>query len=109
MATDVPPISDYGLIGDTRTAALVSSDGSIDWMCAPTFDGDPVFGRLVGGAGAGRFRVAPCGVARVVDRRYRPDTATLETMWEADGGRVALTEGMVAELAGRLLPTTLLV
>jgi hypothetical protein len=109
MANGVPPISDYGLIGDTRTAALVSSDGSIDWMCAPTFDGDPLFGTLVGGARAGRFRVAPSGVARVVDRRYRPGTATLETTWEADGGRVTLTEGMVAEPAGRLLPTTLLV
>src|SRR4051794_31027995 len=109
MAAGASPISDYGLIGDTRTAALVSSDGSIDWMCAPTFDADPVFGRLVGGTRAGRFRVAPTGAAEVLDRRYRPDTATLETTWQADGGRVTLTEGMVAEPAGRLLPTTLLV
>jgi GH15 family glucan-1,4-alpha-glucosidase len=109
MAAGVPPISDYGLIGDTRTAALVSSDGSIDWMCAPTFDADPVFGSLVGGARAGRFRVAPSGAALVLDHRYRRDTATLETTWQADGGRVTLTDGMVAEPAGRLLPTTLLV
>jgi GH15 family glucan-1,4-alpha-glucosidase len=103
------PIEDYGLVGDTRTAALVGSEGSIDWMCVPRFDSLPVFGRLVGGPGAGSFRFGPAGRATVVDRRYRADSATLETTWEVDGGRLTLTEGMVAELDGRLLPSTLLV
>ena len=52
-------IEDYGLIGDTRTAALVGSDGAIDWMCVPRFDGDPVFGRLVGGPTPGTFETRP--------------------------------------------------
>src|SRR5438552_11643693 len=103
------PIADYGLIGDTRTAALVSSDGAIDWMCAPRFDSEPVFARLVGGATAGTFRVGPARPARATSRRYRPCTATIETMWDIDRARLTLTDAMIAEPAGRLLPTTLLV
>jgi GH15 family glucan-1,4-alpha-glucosidase len=102
-------IADYGLIGDTRTAALVSGDGAIDWMCAPHFDGDPLFGRLVGGRAGGTFRVGPAAPTRPVTRRYRPGTATLETTWCANGAQLTLTEGMIAEPARRLLPATLLV
>ncbi|SCG66267.1 Glucoamylase (glucan-1,4-alpha-glucosidase), GH15 family [Micromonospora echinaurantiaca] len=103
------PISDYGLLGDTRTAALVASDGAIDWLCVPRFDGEPLFGRLVGGPQAGTFRVGPASAATVVERRYRQHTATLETTWAVGGGRLTLAESMVAEVSGRLLPTTLLV
>ena len=77
----LPPIGDYALLGDTRTAALVSSDGSVDWMCVPRFDGTPVFGRLLGGQAAGRFRIAPLGWARLVERRYRANTTTVLTRW----------------------------
>jgi GH15 family glucan-1,4-alpha-glucosidase len=76
---DRPPIEEYGLLGDTRTAALVASDGAIDWMCIPRFDGPPVFGRLVGGPAAGTFRLGPAGPSTVTARRYRPQSATLET------------------------------
>jgi hypothetical protein len=103
------PIGSYGLLGDTRTAALVSGDGAIDWLCVPRFDGEPLFGRLVGGPPAGTFRVGPARPATLVERRYRPHTATLETTWAVGGSRLTLTEAMVAEVAGRLLPATLLV
>ncbi|MEU4602603.1 glycoside hydrolase family 15 protein [Kribbella sp. NPDC023972] len=103
------PIADYGLLGDTRTAALVSSDGSLDWLCVPRFDGDPIFGRLVGGPAAGRFRVGPATAGTVVERKYRHHTATLETTWITPNGKLTLTEAMVAEVAGRLLPATILV
>jgi GH15 family glucan-1,4-alpha-glucosidase len=104
-----PPIADYGLLGDTRTAALVSSDGAIDWLCVPRFDGEPVFGRLVGGPPAGTFRLGPARPAPVIERRYHRDSATLQTTWAVDEGRLTLTEAMVAEVSGRLLPATLLV
>jgi GH15 family glucan-1,4-alpha-glucosidase len=105
----MPPIEDYGLIGDTRTAALVSSDGAIDWLCVPRFDGDPVFGRLIGGADAGTFRVGPRQAIPLVARQYRPRTATIETTWRSQSGTLRLVDGMVTDVEGRLLPTTLLV
>jgi GH15 family glucan-1,4-alpha-glucosidase len=103
------PIADYGVIGDTRTAALIGSDGSIDWMCVPRFDGPPLFGRLVGGPDAGAYRVGPSAPAEPVTRRYRPGTATIETTWSVCDARLTLTEGMVSDVAGRLLPTSVLV
>jgi GH15 family glucan-1,4-alpha-glucosidase len=103
------PIADYGLVGDTRTAALVSSDGAVDWMCVPHFDGDPLFGRLVGGPDAGTFRVAPVGDGAAPTRRYWPGTPVLETTWSRDGASLTLTDGMVAEISGHLLPATMLV
>jgi GH15 family glucan-1,4-alpha-glucosidase len=108
VRSDVP-IENYGLIGDTRAAALVSTDGAIDWFCVPRFDGEPVFGQLVGGRKAGTFRTGPSAPAAVVERRYRRHSATLETTWRVGQGRLTLTEGMVGEVSGRLLPTTILV
>ena len=103
------PIGDHGLIGDTRSAALVAPDGSIDWLCLPRFDSPPVFGRLIGGEAAGSFSVSPAEPARLERRSYRGDTATLETTWALEGGRVILSDSMVAEVSGRLLPANLLV
>jgi GH15 family glucan-1,4-alpha-glucosidase len=107
--TRLPPIGDYALLGDTRTAALVSSDGSVDWMCVPRFDDAPLFGRLVGGPAAGRFQITPAGRAHLVDRCYRADTATVLTRWRTPTGTLQLADAMISEVGGRLLPTTALV
>ena len=108
-ATGSTLIESYALIGDTRSAALVGSDGSVDWLCVPRFDGRPVFGRLVGGPAAGRFGLAPTRPTALTSRRYHPGSVTLETTWSTDAGPVTLTEGMVAEVRGHLLPSTMLV
>lgn len=103
-----PLIAQYGLIGDGRTAALSSDRGSIDWLCVPRFDSDPIFGRLVGGENAGSFSVGVEGV-REVSRRYREGSAVIETTWRTNSGEAVLTEGMVADLSSTLLPQLLLV
>lgn len=101
-------ISDYALIGDTRTGALCSRDGSIDWMCMPCFDSEPVFGRLIDAEHGGRFSITPADV-RESSRRYRDSSAVLETTWRTASGELQLTEGMIAEVSGRLLPQAILV
>jgi GH15 family glucan-1,4-alpha-glucosidase len=103
------PIGAYGLIGDTRSAALVAPDGSIDWWCVPRFDDPPLFGRLVGGDDAGWFSIGPGEPAQVTGRTYRLDTVTLTTTWAVEGGELELADGLVAEVEGRFLPGTVLV
>jgi GH15 family glucan-1,4-alpha-glucosidase len=87
-------IEDYALIGDCHTAALVSSDGSIDWLCFPRFDSPACFAALVGGPENGRWRIAPAAEVRAVRRRYRGDTLILETDFETDHGAVTLIDFM---------------
>jgi GH15 family glucan-1,4-alpha-glucosidase len=105
----VVPIDDYGLIGDTRSAALIAPDGSIDWWCAPRFDDAPLFGRLVGGDAAGWFSIGLAEPGEVTRRAYRPDTATVVTTWTVDGGELELADTLIAEVEGRFLPGTVLV
>jgi GH15 family glucan-1,4-alpha-glucosidase len=104
-----PTIRSLGLLGDTRTAALVDERGSVVWLCLPHFDGEPVFGSLVAGERGGAFVLGPAGPAEVVGRRYRPHSTVIETAWRVGGSRLVLTEGMVAEVAGSLFPTLCLV
>jgi GH15 family glucan-1,4-alpha-glucosidase len=103
------PIGDYGLIGDTRSAALIAPDGSIDWWCVPGFDRPPLFGRLVGGEAGGTFQISPTERVRATQRGYRQDTATLITTWLMDGAELELSDGMVGDVTGSLMPSTLLV
>ena len=87
------PISDYGLIGDTHTAALVSSSGSIDWACLPYFDSPAVFLRILDDSKGGYCSVA-ADETRKVTRRYLPGTPILETTFKCVGGTLQVTDFM---------------
>jgi GH15 family glucan-1,4-alpha-glucosidase len=89
------PIEDYAMIGDGRTAALVSRGGSIDWLCMPRFDSEACFAALLGTVDHGHWRIAPKGKAKVT-RCYRDETLILETTFETRTGRVMLTDFMPA-------------
>ena len=64
-------IEDYALIGDCETAALVSKDGSIDWLCWPRFDSGACFAALLGDADNGHWRITPAAGAQANVRRTR--------------------------------------
>ena len=87
-------IEDYGLIGDLQTAALVSREGSVDWLCFPRFDSGACFAALLGDESNGRWLLQPAGAFRAARRRYREDTLILETELETDDGLVRLIDFM---------------
>jgi GH15 family glucan-1,4-alpha-glucosidase len=94
------PISDYAMIGDLQSAALVSRAGSIDWLCWPRFDSGACFAGLLGGPEHGRWLVAPAVDIVRTKRRYRPDTLILETEFETAEGTVTLVDFMPHRNAG---------
>ena len=87
-------IEDYGLIGNTHTAALVGKDGSIDWLCVPRFDAGACFAALLGTPEHGRWLMAPRDAAARVTRNYRKDTLILETRYDTDSGSALVTDYM---------------
>ena len=87
-------IEDYALIGDLETAALVSREGSIDWLCVPRFDSGAAFAALLGTSDNGHWTIQPAGQFRPVGRRYHGDTLVLETELETDTGVVRLIDFM---------------
>ena len=86
-------ISDYGLIGDMHSAALVGLDGSIDWVCMPRFDSPSIFAAILDENKGGHFQIAPAGPYEST-QRYLPDTNVLETTFTTSTGRVTLTDFM---------------
>ena len=101
------PISDYGIIGDSRSAALVSRDGSIDWWCVPHFDSPSVFGRLLDQERGGFLAVHPIASYQA-RRHYLDSTNVLATTFETAEGRAELLDLMPAlteaQKRRRLLP-----
>jgi GH15 family glucan-1,4-alpha-glucosidase len=85
-------IEDYALIGDCRSAALISRDGSIDWLCWPRFDSAACFAALLGAPENGRWRIAPDDERAEPSRAYLGPTMILTTMHRASDGVVELTD-----------------
>ncbi|EDZ97854.1 glycoside hydrolase 15-related [Burkholderia sp. H160] len=91
-------IEDYALIGDGHTAALVSREGSVDWLCWPRFDSGACFAALLGTPDNGRWLITPAtqaeDAAPTITRRYRGETLILETDFETPDGAVTLIDFM---------------
>ena len=88
-----PPIGDYGIIGDCRSAALISKHGSLDWLCWPWFDSPSVFAAILDTEKGGFWRIAPAG-QYTTKRRYFAGTNVLETEFHTASGTVRLTDCM---------------
>ncbi|MBQ1030187.1 glycoside hydrolase family 15 protein [Micromonospora sp. SD19] len=81
-----PAVENHGLIGDLQTAALISTDGTVDWFCAPRFDSPSVFGALLDRRNGGHFQLSPDGVDYTSKQLYLPGTPILITRFHtADG------------------------
>ncbi|MBK0866077.1 glycoside hydrolase family 15 protein [Saccharopolyspora sp. HNM0986] len=87
-------IGDYALLSDLRTAALVGTDGSVDWLCLPRFDSPSCFSRLLGDERDGHWQLAPAGPVREVRRRYRDNSLVVETDFHTDDGVLRLVDSM---------------
>jgi len=84
--TRYPNIDDHGLIGDLQTAALVATDGTVDWFCCPRFDSPSVFASLLDADHGGYFRVGPDRDDYVTKQLYVPETAILITRFLTPDG-----------------------
>lgn len=97
-------IEEYALLSDRHTAALVGSDGSIDWLCMPRFDSPSMFGALLGDESHGRWLLAPADPGATASRAYLKDTFVLTTRWTTETGTVDVTEFMpLGEHHGRVV------
>ena len=93
LGADTPDIGSHGLIGDMSSAALVATDGTIDWCCMPRFDSPSVFAALLDSKSGGRFQIAPVDSAST-RQAYIPDTNILQTSFTTATGTLSVTDFM---------------
>jgi alpha,alpha-trehalase len=91
------PIADYALLSDRHSAALVSRDGSTDWLCFPRIDGPSIFARLLGDE-AGHWSLGATGATQVT-RRYLNHTMVLETTYRTPTGTVVIADARAGGMA----------
>src|SRR6185437_2229921 len=90
-------INDYALVGDCRTAALIASDASVDWLCLPAFDAEAQLSRIIGAPRGGYWSITASeeeAVPNGLQQHYHPDTAILETTIGLPVGELAVTDFM---------------
>jgi GH15 family glucan-1,4-alpha-glucosidase len=97
VGSEYPPISDYALLSDCHSGALVSRDGSVDWCVFHRFEARPVFARLLDWERGGFFQIAPTGEYEAT-RKYVPNTNVLETRFETPNGVATLTDALVVRV-----------
>src|SRR5690242_19825902 len=90
-----PKLRDYALIGNCRSAALVSKYGSIDWCCLPEFHSPAIFSALLDRNKGGHFSISPIEECRSY-QRYADDTNVVETVFQSNSGEVKLIDGFIA-------------
>ncbi len=100
MSSRYKPIGEYGIIGDLHTVALVGMDGSIDFMCLPSFDSPSVFAALLDADRGGRFKLAPVLDQATRRQLYLPDTSVLLTRFLDADGVAEVSDFMPVEDAG---------
>jgi GH15 family glucan-1,4-alpha-glucosidase len=88
-----PPIADYAFLSDCHTGALIAPDGSIDWLCVPSFDAPSIFGSLLDRQ-AGSFRLGPFGITVPTARTYEPGTNMLASTWKTPTGWVLVRDAL---------------
>jgi GH15 family glucan-1,4-alpha-glucosidase len=93
-------IEDYAMIGDCRTAALVSRQGSIDWLCLPRFDSPACFSSLIGNDEHGFWRIAPRDACGQIQRRYLDATLVVATEFTTSSGRIEVLDFMPTGQSG---------
>src|SRR5947208_1490747 len=93
MVAEVSKIQDYAVIGNGRSATLVSNQGSIDWLCWPRFDSASIFAAIVDPHIGGRWSIRPTQALQV-SRRYIDSTNVLETTFTGEEGKIVLTDFM---------------
>ncbi|MGF7238045.1 MAG: glycoside hydrolase family 15 protein [Frankia sp.] len=98
-------IAEHGLIGDLQTAALVSTNGEVDWFCSPRFDSPSIFGSLLDDEKGGYFRITPAEPGYVTKQLYVPDTAVLITRFMTDQGVGEVVDFMPVDEASVRRPT----